>query len=76
VAQVAVAPRADDVMGQVGVAVVVAHAPVTLDELRGFAAATLPKHALPEDLLLVEALPLTAGQKLDRAALARLVART
>ncbi|HVU72316.1 MAG TPA: class I adenylate-forming enzyme family protein [Mycobacteriales bacterium] len=74
VAQVAVAPRPDDVMGQVGVAVVVAAAPLTLAELRAFAAPSLAKHALPEDLVLVDALPLTAGQKLDRAALARLVA--
>jgi acyl-CoA synthetase (AMP-forming)/AMP-acid ligase II len=73
VAQVAVAPRPDDVMGQVGVAVVVARGPVTLEGLRAFAAPSLARHALPEDLVLVDALPLTAGQKLDRAALARLV---
>ena len=76
VAQVAVAPRADAVMGQVGVAVVVARAPVTLEDLRAFAAASLAKHALPEDLLIVDSLPLTAGQKLDRAALALLVSDT
>lgn len=73
VAQVAVVPRADPVMGEVGVAVVVpAHPdrPPTLEELRAFAAPHLARHKLPEAVQVVDRLPLTAAQKLDRRALA------
>lgn len=76
VASVAVAPRPDDVMGEIGVAVVVAapgRAP-TLDDLREFAADRLARWKLPEALVVVDELPLTPSQKLDRTALARLVA--
>jgi acyl-CoA synthetase (AMP-forming)/AMP-acid ligase II len=72
VAQVAVVPRADDVMGEVGVAVVVPvdpSSPPTLPDLRSFAEASLARHKLPEDVAVVEELPLTSMQKLDRAAL-------
>ena len=73
VADVAVAPRPDPVMGEIGVAVVVArHAedPPTLDDLRRHARERLSAHKLPEALRLVDGLPLTTGQKVDRAALA------
>jgi non-ribosomal peptide synthetase component E (peptide arylation enzyme) len=62
-------------MGEIGVAVVVpeGRAP-TLVELREFAATHLAGHELPEQLVTVDALPLTAGDKVDRAALARRVA--
>jgi acyl-CoA synthetase (AMP-forming)/AMP-acid ligase II len=77
-ADVAIAPRPDDVMGEVGVAVVVpregAPAP-TLDELASFAADRLARYKLPEDVLVVDALPLTAMEKLDRRALAAMVTR-
>lgn len=74
VAQVAVVAAPDDVMGEVGVAVVVPRpAAPTLEDLRAFAATALARHELPEGLLLVDALPLTAGDKLDRAALAHQV---
>lgn len=79
VAGVAVCPKPDDVMGEVGVAVVVVHgghAVPTLDELRSFAADRLARWKLPEDIVVVDALPLTAMQKVDRAALARLVEAT
>jgi len=74
VAEVVVVPRADDVMGEVGVAVVVprpgAPAP-TLEALRAVAADRLAHHKLPEDLRTVGALPLTPMDKVDRAALRR-----
>ena len=64
-------------MGEVGVAAVVpapgAEAP-NLESLRAFAVDRLAGYKLPEELILVESLPLTAGQKLDRRALAQLVA--
>jgi acyl-CoA synthetase (AMP-forming)/AMP-acid ligase II len=46
----------------------------TLEALRTFAAARLAAYKLPEDLRLVDELPLTAMEKLDRRALAALVA--
>jgi acyl-CoA synthetase (AMP-forming)/AMP-acid ligase II len=72
VGQVAVVPRPDPIMGEIGVAVVV---PVsggpspTLDELRAHAGGSLSAYKLPERLRLVDALPLTAMQKVDRRAL-------
>jgi acyl-CoA synthetase (AMP-forming)/AMP-acid ligase II len=73
VSQVTVVPRPDEVMGSIGVAVVVPRdtgdAP-TLDELRGFAAAHLAKFKLPEALRVVDSLPATAMLKVDRRALA------
>jgi acyl-CoA synthetase (AMP-forming)/AMP-acid ligase II len=76
IAAVAVAPRADAVMGEIGVAVVVpreGRAP-SLEALREFAAARLARHKLPEALEFTAALPLTAGEKVDRGALSALVA--
>lgn len=77
VAQVAVVPRPDPVMGEVGVAVVVPadpSAPPALDDLCAFAGADLAAYKLPEAVHLVDDLPLTAMQKLDRTALRATVA--
>lgn len=72
VREIAVVPRADAVMGNRGVAVVVpsdpAHPP-TLADLRSFAADELARFKLPEELVIVDALPITPGHKLDRRAL-------
>jgi acyl-CoA synthetase (AMP-forming)/AMP-acid ligase II len=76
VAAVAIVPRADPVMAEVGVAFVVPRrpdAPPTLDELRDFARDRLAAYKLPEDLRIVDALPLTAMEKIDRAALRSLL---
>ena len=76
VAEVAVAPRADEVMGEVGVAVVVAvtgSAPPTVDELQAFARSRLARYKLPTAVVPASALPLTAAEKLDRRALRSLV---
>lgn len=73
VAQVAVVPRADAVMGEVGVAVVVAAdptAPPALDDLRAFAAERLAAYKLPEALVVRDELPLTTMDKVDRRRLA------
>jgi acyl-CoA synthetase (AMP-forming)/AMP-acid ligase II len=73
VAEVAVVPRPDEVMGEVGVAVVVPRdpsVPPTVEELRRFAEGRLSHHKLPEHVRVVDALPLTAMQKLDRRTLA------
>lgn len=77
VAAVAVVPRADPVLGELGVAVVVPadlSDPPTLAALREFGSAALAHHKLPDDLVLTDALPLTVATKLDRAALRTLVA--
>jgi acyl-CoA synthetase (AMP-forming)/AMP-acid ligase II len=76
VAAVAVQPRHDPVMSEIGVAVVVPRdpaAPPTLDELRAFGRDRLAAYKLPEDLRLVDELPLTAMEKVDRRALAALL---
>jgi acyl-CoA synthetase (AMP-forming)/AMP-acid ligase II len=71
VLDVAVAPRPDEVMGELGVALVVPtdpDAPPTLEELREHAASRLARHKLPEHLVLVAEIPLTGAQKVDRRA--------
>ncbi|HXN60512.1 MAG TPA: long-chain fatty acid--CoA ligase, partial [Acidimicrobiales bacterium] len=78
VAAVAVVSRDDPVMGEVGVAVIVpqpdAPAP-ELAQLRDYAAEHLARYKLPEDMVVLSELPLTAGEKVDRRALERLIAR-
>jgi len=72
IAAVGVAPRPDEVLGDVGVAVVVpvtGAEPPTLEDLRSFAEDRLARHKLPEGLVVADELPLTAAAKLDRAAL-------
>jgi acyl-CoA synthetase (AMP-forming)/AMP-acid ligase II len=69
VAEVAVVPREDDVMGEIGVAVVVPraeHDAPTLDDLRSFAASALATYKLPEAVKIIDALPLTDMHKVDR----------
>jgi acyl-CoA synthetase (AMP-forming)/AMP-acid ligase II len=76
VAAVAISPVADSVMGEIGVAVVVprdAAAPPSLPQLCEFAAPHLAPYKLPEALTIVEALPLTAMEKVDRRALREVV---
>jgi acyl-CoA synthetase (AMP-forming)/AMP-acid ligase II len=70
---VAIVPRPDPVMGEIGVAIVVprqADDPPTLDELRTFGEAGLARYKLPERLRVVGELPLNATHKLDRRTLA------
>ena len=76
VAAIAVVPRPDDVMGEVGVACVVVRPDqaLTLASLRAHADGHLARHKLPEALVTLDALPLTAGEKIDRRALRSLLA--
>ncbi len=72
VADVAVVPREDEVMGEIGVAVIVVRPDLpapSIDDLRAFAATRLATYKLPEAVEIVDELPLTAMQKLDRQAL-------
>jgi acyl-CoA synthetase (AMP-forming)/AMP-acid ligase II len=73
VAEVAIVPRADDVMTEIGVAVVVpvdANDPPTLDELRAHGAVGLARYKLPERIRIIDEMPLNATHKLDRRTLA------
>jgi acyl-CoA synthetase (AMP-forming)/AMP-acid ligase II len=77
VGSVAVAPRPSSVMGEIGVAVVVpaeGAQPPTLDDLRAFAGERLAAYKLPEAIMIVDELPLTTMDKLDRRALKELAA--
>ncbi|HVA09019.1 MAG TPA: class I adenylate-forming enzyme family protein [Acidimicrobiales bacterium] len=77
VASVAIVSRADPVMGEVGVAVIVPRDGATtpeLAQLRLFAQTRLARYKLPDALVVLSALPLTAGEKIDRRALERLIA--
>jgi acyl-CoA synthetase (AMP-forming)/AMP-acid ligase II len=78
VAAVAVVPRPDDVMGEVGVAAVVPRDPArppALADLRSFAAPHVAAYKLPDALELLDALPLTVGDKVDRRALVDQIAK-
>lgn len=73
VRDVAVVPRPDPVMGDVGVAVVVPRVPgqlPSLEDLRAHSSDRLAGYKLPEAMRIVDELPLTAMNKVDRAALA------
>jgi acyl-CoA synthetase (AMP-forming)/AMP-acid ligase II len=72
IAEVAVVGIPDDVMGERGVAVVVPASPdrpPSLDELCEHLRGRIATYKLPESLRVVERLPLTPMQKVDRRAL-------
>ena len=63
-------------MGEVGVAFVVPRdpaSPPTLDAIVAFGRDTLAAYKLPAELRVVESLPLTAMEKVDRKALTALL---
>ncbi len=77
VGAIAIGSRTDPVMGEIGVAVVVSRDPAnppTLLDLRKHLATSLATYKLPEDIRVVDALPFTAMDKLDRRALGALIA--
>ncbi len=72
VAAIAVVPREHYVFGEIGVAVVVpsnASPAPTLEDLRTFGATRLASYKLPEAIVVVDSLPLTTMDKLDRRGL-------
>ncbi len=78
VLDVVVVPRPDDVMGEIGVAVVVPvdpTSPPSVDDLRSFAEGRLARYKLPEAVRVVDEIPLTPMQKVDRTALAAELSR-
>ncbi len=73
-AQVAVVGIPDLTKGKIGVAYVVSSAAANvldLASLRSFAADLLAAYKLPDRLTLVDSLPLTASDKVDKRDLAR-----
>ncbi len=77
VRDVVVVPRADPVMGEVGVAVVIPNdpdRPISLADLRIHGGTTLAAYKLPEALEVATSFPMNASQKVDRRALQRLLA--
>jgi acyl-CoA synthetase (AMP-forming)/AMP-acid ligase II len=77
VAACAVVARPDPTMGEIGVAVVAAHPPgdaPSLAEVRRFLEGRVARWKLPEDLLVVDELPLNSTHKPDRRALTEMVA--
>ncbi len=78
VVAIAVVPRPDDVMGEIGVAAVVPRDPArppSLADLRAFAGPNIAAYKLPDAIALVDALPLTVGEKVDRRALVDEIAK-
>ncbi|MBA3653213.1 MAG: AMP-binding protein, partial [Actinobacteria bacterium] len=76
-AAVAIVATADPVMGERGTAVVVVRegaAPPSLADLRAYAGGRVASYKLPDDVRVVDELPLTPMDKLDRRAVARLLA--
>jgi acyl-CoA synthetase (AMP-forming)/AMP-acid ligase II len=72
VSQVAVVGLPDPVLGEIGGAFVVATDPAdppTLDGLRDWCRASIANYKAPDRVVLVEALPVTAMHKVDKAAL-------
>jgi acyl-CoA synthetase (AMP-forming)/AMP-acid ligase II len=76
VKQAAVLGRSAPVIGELGVACVVPSdgtAPPTLAELRAYVTSELADYKAPDELLIVDELPLTAMLKPDRLALRELI---
>lgn len=71
VAQVAVVAKADEVLGEIGVAFVVpAGAPPSLDVLRSWTKEHIADYKAPDMAVMVDQLPLTSMGKVDKRALA------
>lgn len=69
VANIAIVPRPDPVMTEIGVAVVVPRDPAnppTLDELRDFAADKLARYKIPERIRYQDEIPMNSSYKMDR----------
>lgn len=73
VAEVVVIPRPDQIMGHIGVAVVIPNDPSdppTIEDLRFYAQGRLADYKWPDAIVLVDELPTNSGDKIDRQNLA------
>ena len=69
VAEVAVVPRKDEIMGEIGIAVVVPtdqRDPPTLDSLQNYAGRRLASFKIPEAIRILQKLPRNTSDKIDR----------
>ena len=69
VSEIAIVPQLDEVMGEIGVAVVVPKAtknPPTLEELREYGSRELASFKLPEVVVIINEIPRNATDKIDR----------
>jgi len=75
VAAVVVVPYPDQILGELGLAMVCAQEPKDpplLEELREHGRQLIAQYKLPDLLVIVDALPLSSAQKIDRAAAQKL----
>ena len=78
IAEIVIIPRPDDIMGEIGVAVIVLEdgcSPITIDDLRSFGAEKLAAYKLPEKVIHVESIPRNTTDKIDRRKLKEIVKR-
>ena len=69
IAEVVIIPRPDDIMGEIGVAVIVLEdgcSPITIEDLRSFGLDKLATYKLPEEVIYVESIPRNTTDKIDR----------
>ena len=69
VSEVAVIPRKDEIMGEIGVAVIVPkdmNDPPTLEDIREHSHKLLASYKLPEAIRITDRLPRNASDKIDR----------
>ena len=79
IAEVVIIPRPDEIMGELGVAVIVLEdgcVPITIDDLRSFGADKLAAYKLPEEVIYVEFIPRNTTDKIDRQELKAMVKRS
>ena len=78
IAEVVIIPRPADIMGEIGVAVIVLEdgcLPITIDDLRSFGVDKLAAYKLPEKVIYVESIPRNTTDKIDRRELKEIVKR-
>jgi acyl-CoA synthetase (AMP-forming)/AMP-acid ligase II len=71
--ELALVPKPDEVMGEIGVAVVVPRDPAqppSLEELRSYGEDKLARYKLPERIRIVDEIPMNSSYKVDRRTLA------
>ncbi len=76
VSEIVIVPRSDQVMGEIGVAVVVPldiDNPPTLEEIRQFGEKDLALYKLPEALTYIQEIPRNATDKIDRKRLKEII---
>ena len=76
ISEIVIIPKADEVMGEIGVAVVALtemNSALTLDDLRSYGQEKLAAYKLPEKILFADSIPRNATDKIDRRKLKDLV---